>query len=155
VIHVIRRPEAVLASRKAVMTMVGRWRPGREVAAIYRELARSYRIACEQSRSAPAERYLLLRYEEIVGQPAETGERLAEFLGIAPLPILREPTIAGLPATRNTSFGAGDGPSLSRLEREILAATAGPPARALGYDGLLPGTVPGRAMAALAGRRTV
>lgn len=136
VIHVIRQPEAALASRKAVMTMIGRWRPGREVAAIYRDLARSYRLALAYSHSAPADRYLLVRYEDMVALPEEVSRSVAAFLGIAPLETLREPTVAAMPVRANTSFANGRNPgehALTRVERAMLAATSGRAAARLGY----------------------
>ena len=130
VIHVIRRPEDALASHKALMG--GRWRPGRAVAAIYRDLGRSLRIAVAQT---PSDRYLLLRYEDLVGQAEETSRRLAEFLDIAPLLSLEQPTVAGRPVQANTSFaGDRERPALTRLERTILAAACGSAAVRLGYD---------------------
>ena len=105
VIHVVRRPDAALASHKALMG--ARWRPGREVAAIYRNMARSLRIALEQSLRAPSDRYLLVRYEDLIGQPAEGSRRLAEFLGIEPLPGLLRPTVATIPVRANSSFAEG------------------------------------------------
>lgn len=130
VIHVVRRPEDALASHKALMG--ARWRPGREIAAVYRGLARSLRIAAER---APSDRYLLVRYEDLVGQREKMGRRLAEFLNIAPLPSLREPTVAGMAVRANSSFaGDRERPALTRLERAILKATSGAAAARLGYD---------------------
>jgi hypothetical protein len=134
VIHVIRRPEAALASHKALLG--ARWRPGREVAAVYRNMARSLRIAVQQSRLAPSDRYLLVRYEDLVAEPAAAGRRLAAFLGIEPLPSLAEPTVATIPVSANSSF-AGDRsrhkPALPLIERAILAAMSGGAALRLGY----------------------
>jgi len=135
VIHLVRRPEDALASHKAVMG--ARWRPGREVAAIYRNLTRSLRIAHQQLRAAPPERYLLLRYEDLAGNPAEAAGRLAVFLDIDPLPSLLEPTVATLPVRPNSSFADDRQRAerrLTRLERAVLTLATGRAAARLGYD---------------------
>jgi hypothetical protein len=129
VIHVIRHPADALASHKALMG--ARWRPGREVAGVYRNLARSLRIAAGQ---APSDRYLLLRYEDLAGQPVEAARQLAEFLGVAPLPSLQKPTVAGMPVCANSSFaGERKRGGLTRLERALLEAMTGTSAAKLGY----------------------
>ena len=48
-------------------------------------------------RDACDPRYLLMRYEELVGEPLASAARLAQFLNIESLPILQEPTVAGRP----------------------------------------------------------
>ena len=131
VIHVVRRPEDALASHKALLGT--RWRLGREVAGVYRNLARSLRIAAGQP---PSDRYLVVRYEELVAQPAEGARRLAEFLAIAPLASLQQPTVAGMPVRANSSF-AGDRArapqGLTRSERALLEIMTGSTAGRLGY----------------------
>lgn len=130
VIHVVRRPEDALASHKALMG--ARWRPGREVAAIYRNLARSLRISVGQP---PSDRYLVMRYEDLAGQPIEAARRLAEFLEIAPLSSLQQPTVAGMPVRANSSFaGERQRGGLTRFERAVLKAMTGSSAARLGYD---------------------
>lgn len=130
VIHVVRRPEDALASHKALMGV--RWRPGREVAGIFRNLARSLRIAAGQ---APSDRHLMLRYEDLASRPNEAARRLAEFLEIAPLPSLQEPTVVGMPVRANSSFaGERKRGGLTGFERTILKAMTGSSAARLGYD---------------------
>jgi hypothetical protein len=131
VIHVVRDPQAALASHKALL---GGFSPSRSTAAIFRNLARSYRIAAEQSRQASPERYLLIQYEDLVADTQQVAQRMAAFLGIELLPTLLEPTVAGMPATRNTSFAAGKGAGvLTSIDRACLRLVLGRNAAKLGY----------------------
>src|SRR6185437_8803345 len=115
------------------------------------QLRRSYRVAIAQADHAADAAYLLVRYEDLLASPSRTVARLAEFLGIAPLPILTQPTVAGIPAASNSSFrsdmvpgcieaAAPDGGELlDGSERARLAAVLGDSAARLGYDlGSLP-----------------
>jgi hypothetical protein len=102
-----------------------------------RNLARSYRIALAQERAARPERYLLVRYEDLAADRAATMAEVARFLGIAPLPVLLRPTVAGREATSNTSFKAGRGDTaegLTALERRVLALAVGSNSARLGYQ---------------------
>lgn len=142
IIHVIRHPLAVLASREQEMRNAGATRlPLRRIA---RDLERSYRIAASHGRGA-SDRYLLVRYEELVGNPREAVARLASFLDIEPLPLLLEPTVAGLPAPSNSSFRQDATPGRiepqapppsppGRPARERLSALLGDAAARLGYE---------------------
>ncbi|MDE2448076.1 MAG: sulfotransferase, partial [Gammaproteobacteria bacterium] len=143
VVHVIRHPLAVLASREQELrNMGGGPLPLRRIA---RDLERSYRIAARSGDRAD-DRYLLMRYEDLLERPRESVERLAGFLGIEPIPSLLEPTVAGLPAASNSSFredatrgriepGAAPGiETLSRPARERLCAVLGDAATRLGYE---------------------
>jgi len=134
VVHVVRRPEDALVSHKAALGT--QWRAGREALAIYRNLARSLRVAHAQSR-APSDCYLLVRYEDLVTRPDEMSRRLAGFLGIAALPSLQQPTVAAMPVRANSSFASDRARSehaLTPLERAILKLTCGTAAAGLGYD---------------------
>lgn len=145
VIHVIRHPLAVVASRAQEARNTGgdAW-PLRRV---IRDLERSYRIAAGRARAAEDPRYLLVRYEDLLAAPRLAIERLAGFLGIDVLPILLEPTVAGLPVASNSSFHADaipgriePGPAQPRIEalsrpaRERIAAMLGDTAAQLGYE---------------------
>lgn len=143
VIHVIRHPLAVLASHEQERRNAGGERlPLRRIA---RDLERSYRIAARRGRGAD-DRYLLVRYEELLERPRDTVERLASFLDIAPLPILLQPTVAGVPAASNSSFREDAIPGriepqanprieiLGRAALERLAALTGDTAARVGYE---------------------
>jgi hypothetical protein len=145
VIHVIRHPLAVLASRAREVKNLGDgivplWR-------IARDLERSYRIAARAAHDAPDPRYLLLRYEDLVAAPRPSVERLAAFLGIAPLRGLLAPTVAGLPSASNSSFHEDAIPGriepevaqpriqgLDRAAHERISALVGDVAARLGYE---------------------
>ncbi len=145
VIHVIRHPLAVLASRLREATNLGE--PGVPLWRIARDLERSYRIAARQAHDASDPRYLLLRYEDLLTAPRAAVERLAGFLGIDCLPVLLSPTVAGLPAASNSSFHEDAIPGriepqpaqlriegLGRAARERFSALLGDAAARVGYE---------------------
>ena len=145
VIHVLRRPDAVLSSYKAALGRVGR--PARQAVGTLRDLARSYRIALDLSRRAAPERYRLLRYEQLVAQPAESIGAIAAFLGIDALPVLLTPTVAAVPATSNSSFERGrsdPAAGLTPIERDVLALTLGGRSARIGYAGIDPVSPPAK-----------
>ena len=134
VIQMVRRPEAVLASHKAIFP--GPWRPSRATAAVYWNLARTYRAAWQHRRNASADRYRLVRYEDLVANPEEIARQLARFLGIGLVATSTLPTVVGMAATRNSSFAEGEArPSanLSRIDRVCLRLAVGGIPACLGY----------------------
>jgi len=144
-IHVVRHPFAVYASHKQAAQEAGeRFREARRVV---QDLVLSYRVAAEHSRRGPANDYLLIRYEDLLDSTRSTVDGLAAFLRIEPLPILMQPTVAGLPAASNSSFIIGAAPgrihpavqrrwadTLTHSDREHLATAVGDAAASLGYD---------------------
>lgn len=144
IIHVVRHPFAVLASHARAACNAGE-RPVR-VGPIATQLLRSYRVAIAQSAHAADAAYLLVRYEDLLASPSRKVERMAEFLGIAPLPILTQPTVAGVPAASNSSFRMDLAPGrieaaardwrevLDGSERARLVAVLAESAAQLGYD---------------------
>lgn len=153
-IHVVRHPFAVYASNKYEKQQTGRMFR-KNAKQVFRDLGLSYQVALEQSRGRGADRYLVIRYEDLLESPRATVDRLAAFLDIEPLPSLMQPTAAGLATPSNTSFGTDAVPgrlnsshhrwitTLTRSDRERLTAVVGEPARSLGYD--LPAVAPWRA----------
>ena len=148
IIHVVRHPFAVLASHAQAARRAGE-RP--HVGRIAAQLLRSYRVASAQSAHCAAASYLLVRYEDLLESPAHSAERLAGFLGIALLPVLTRPTVAGAPAASNSSFRMDMAPGhieaaardwrevLDASERARLIAVLGESAAQLGYHlGTLP-----------------
>lgn len=144
-IHVVRHPLAVYASQKQSARNLGE--RFRHASGLLEELSLSYRLAAEHSRDVPPHQYLLIRYEDLLDSTRSTVDRLADFLGIEPLPILMQPTAAGLPAKSNSSFTIDTAAgrvhpaahrnltdTLTRAEIERLAAVAGNAAASLGYD---------------------
>ncbi len=143
VIHVIRDPLSVVASRKLLETRATGTFANRGDA--LRDLVRSYRIAVERSSRQEPERYLLLRYEDVTLDPEATANRLARFLEIERLEELSSPTVGGEASASNTSYAppavrgqiaaAHDRrvATLTPLERDTVVAVAGRLAAALGY----------------------
>ena len=134
VIHIVRRPEAVLASVKAMRPHA--WRRADAMRYSLRDVAPSYRIAAEAERDLPKERYYLVRYEDLTADPEAIMSELARFLGIDREPSLLRPTVAGRPATNNTSFSTSRPDphrALDPFERALLALAVASPAAKLGY----------------------
>jgi hypothetical protein len=153
-IHVVRHPFAVYASNKYEKQQTGQmFRKNAKL--VLRDLKLSYQIASEQSRGRGADHHLVIRYEDLLESTNATVDRLAAFLDIEPLPSLLQPTAAGLSVPSNSSFGADSVPgrlnsihhrwttTLTRSDRERIAAVVGEPALSLGYD--LPAVAPWRA----------
>ena len=134
VIQIVRQPEAVLASIKSMTAR--RWSCRRTLAHILGEMAPSYWIAANGDRRLPADRYCVVRYEDLTANPEATMLRIARFLEIEPVPSLLRPTVAGRRAFNNSSFGTAR-PDLCRLldpvDRALLALTVARPAAKLGY----------------------
>lgn len=142
-IHVLRDPRAVFASDQAIPRSLRA-----RLAAAHRvlgELEDSFRLAAERRR-LPRERYLVVRYEEVLADSIAASERLRTFVGIERHAGLLRPTIAGLPALPNTSFTPdlepgrvyahipGRDSSPSWLQRQLVGAAVGDVARLFGYD---------------------
>lgn len=139
VIHIVRRPEAVLASVKARRRH--RWSHADAAKHVMRRMAPSYWIAASGQSHLPQDRYRLVRYEDLTADPAGTMSGLAKFLAIDLDPALLQPTVAGRPAINNTSFGRSRPDPrkvLDPIERSLLALTLGHPAAKLGYAPLKP-----------------
>jgi hypothetical protein len=152
-IHVVRHPFAVYASHKFEKQQMGRM--FRNARRVLRDLGLSYRVALEQSCDRRSDHYLLIRYEDLLESTHTRVEKLAAFLNIEPLPILMQPTAAGLPVPSNSSFTTEAVPgrlnsahhrwttTLTRSDRERLTAVVGESAASLGYE--LPPVAPWRA----------
>jgi hypothetical protein len=143
VVHIVRDPVAVMASRKV---MEERATGGfRVFGNALGDLAESYRIAEAEAGRNDTRRYLLIRFESLVEDPEPAIATLANFLEVEDLPILHRPTSAGMSATSNSSFSAlENGPIdrtrarvevgiLSPEERLRIAVAVGDAAAALGY----------------------
>jgi hypothetical protein len=108
-------------------------------------MAVSYRTAVENTNQN--ENYFVLKFEDLVEHPSKVMKRLAEFLHIEFLPILLQPTVAGIPSLSNSSFNRSDTRGeilttsaliptdfLTMKEQKVLSVVAGEDARTLGYD---------------------
>ena len=139
----MRDPLAVMASRKVMEERAtGQFGVFRTALG---QLADSYRIADAERAHANRERYLLIRFEELLEEPQRTTDRLASFLDVTNLPILHRPTSGGMFTASNSSFGAGESGTIDRSraraaadvllpdERLRVAVAVGDAAGALGY----------------------
>lgn len=120
IIHVIREPIATVASRRVM-------EPGVGMSRILHDLEISYITALNYGNKNDPH-FLLIRYEELCNEPEKSTGRIAEFLGIDNLDILRRTTVAGMPANANSSFNkdAASGKILKANEHrqpEIISAT--------------------------------
>jgi Sulfotransferase family len=144
-IHMIRHPYAVYASHRHAARQAQRRL--HEAPRILDDLSRSYRIAERMSSGNPSADYRVLRYEDLIDNPSAEIARLAVFLGIEALPILTQPTAAGIPTVSNSSFasdaeagritrkpGEASNDRLTRGEREMLSAITAPAAARLGFE---------------------
>lgn len=137
IIHMIRDPFATLASRKVM-------EPAISVRNALRDLKLSYNAAVACSVRS---QYMLLHYETLCDEPAETMGSVASFLGIRPLPILNRATVADIPAQANSSFDNGKAEAgqilrprkqtrtevLAKTEKQLIAAHIGNLAAKLNY----------------------
>jgi hypothetical protein len=139
-IQLIRDPSATLASLLELHSSGGKGKTdaGRDA----RCIGRSLRLAQRNLRRLP-ERYLVVRYEDLVGDPARETDRVRAFIGIRPHVSLTTPTVLGRPVRANSSFDPGDAGVISRsrptralspTEATLVGAFTEDSARALGYD---------------------
>jgi len=139
-IQLVRDPQDSLASLLEALRAAGVTAP--DVAAHASDIGHSLRLAAEYTRRFP-QRYIAVKYEDLVDSTAIEMERVCRFLEIEPHGSLRTPTRAGVPARSNSSFGrdaagavrrSGRGTQLSPHDARVLSASAAVPARAFGYD---------------------
>lgn len=145
VLHIIRNPYAVYASHLQAMRATGE--RFTSAARVLQDLARTYRVALDQSQRAASDQYLMLQYENLIENPQSSAERIAAFLRVKALPLLTQPTAAGISTVSNSSFSSDSQPGsvetgsqqkwvevLTRSECERLSAVVGAPAAQLGYQ---------------------
>lgn len=139
-VHLVREPGATLASLLEIRRRAGLGDADRALRA--RDIARSFGLALSNPRRL-GDRYLVLRFEDLVSRPDRAVERVATFLGIAPDDVLATPTEMGRPVRPNSAFGAGEPGRIREPrrsagppgeEREVVALFASRLARVLGYD---------------------
>lgn len=139
-IQLVRDPRATFASLAQIYRS-GESEPC-DAAEHARAIGRSLRLAIVNARRL-ADRYLVVRYEDLIARPAEEIERVRRFLDIPADPTLLVPTAGGQAVRANSSFGAGaagaiegarSAPVLSPEHLDLLGAHASGAARALGYD---------------------
>lgn len=139
IIHVVRDPIAILASRKVM-------EPGITLRNALRYLKISYRVATEDA-IVHNPRFSLVRYEDLCNDPDEIMTNMANFLEIENTPGLKQATTTGIATHANSSFKKD---ALSGLilksgehaqrdvftsaEKKLIAASVGREAAALGYS---------------------
>jgi len=96
ILHIIRDPKDVFASRK-------KSEPFTPPRVFIRDLRMSFKVAYEQQTKNDS-RYLLIKYEDLCSDPSAMGHNVSAFLGIQYLPCLINPTVAGKPTQANSSF---------------------------------------------------
>lgn len=113
---------------------------------VVRGIDRALRSALEQPRRLGEERYLVVRYEELVRSPERELARIAAFAGVEWDESLLRPTLAGHEMRANSAWlvrrTVGEihalslddpGAGLDRRVLRFLLATTGESARELGY----------------------
>lgn len=134
-VHMVRDPRATLASIKA-------WNRGQHLVSVPAaavELRKSFEAACTNVERIGADRYLVVRYEDLVTEPEREMRRVASFLGLDWSDVLVTPS-----TTANSSnaerrvqgriHGLSETASAGRVADAIGCAFAAEPARVLGYD---------------------
>jgi hypothetical protein len=139
-IQLVRDPRATLASLAELYRTSG---IGNFDAAEHaRAIGRSLRLA-RANRRRFGDRYLVVRYEDLIANPAREIEVVRQFLGIAADPGLLVPTAGGRPVRANSAFAAG-APGVVEPRRPaadpppehlaVVCAYAASAARAFGYE---------------------
>jgi hypothetical protein len=140
VIQLVRDPRTTFVSLRELYRT--RSEPRFDAVAHARAIARSLRIARTNQRRF-ANRYLVVRYEDLANEPVGVMERIRAFLGIAPSGTLQVATAGGSLVSPNTSFEAGapgavrkirEGPALLAEEAQVLRACAASAGRLWGYE---------------------
>ena len=131
VIHVVRAPQEVAASHKALIGRADDSATG--MAPALWALIRSYRIAGHRARRESPARYHIVRYEDLIARRGPVMSEIADFLGIASHEALLHPTTAGLATATNSSFADGGDrrPPRFTLREHVLLAMAAACYRAL------------------------
>jgi hypothetical protein len=98
-IHVVRDPRSVAA---AIVRLDRATEQPTDLVDVGLTIRRSFEVA-ERNRG---ERYLVLRYEDLVGEPEAVMRRVAAFAGIEWSDTLLTPTVGGVAATSNSAWSA-------------------------------------------------
>jgi hypothetical protein len=141
IVHVVRHPFAVLASRKRLeVDATGRF--GQFQRALD-DLLASFRLAAEGQNDQLG--YCRIRYEDVIANPTSETTRLVAAAGVPWVPEMLTPSVAGRPASTNTASGAreerglilpaAERPNvLTSGERTRIVDALGDLACRLGYD---------------------
>jgi sulfotransferase family protein len=103
-IHLVRNPLASLSSLRKTYVK-HRLRPfdaARQAATIARSLD-----AADRHRQRFADRYLVVRYEDLTAEPESEMKRVCQFLQLEPAAASLVPSVGSIPAASNSSFDGG------------------------------------------------
>lgn len=115
-IQLVRDPRAVLASLDRAYRTAA---PGSfDAAATARAIGESLRLAAKNARLL-GDRYLVVRYEDLVERPGVQAEHVRQFLGIAADATLLVPTAGGHRVAANSSFGEHAAGVVEPLRRPV------------------------------------
>ena len=101
-VHVVRDPRSVAA---AIVRLDRATDRSTDVLDVGLTVRRSFEAA-ERNRRSLGERYLVLRYEELVAEPEATMRRVAGLAGLDWVDSLLTPTVGGEAATSNSAWSA-------------------------------------------------
>jgi hypothetical protein len=102
-IHLVRDPRSVAA---AISRLDGATGQETDLVGVGLTVSRSFTAADRNARRLGENRYLVLRYEDLVADPGATMRRTAAFAGIEWADSLLTPTVGGMEATSNSAWPA-------------------------------------------------
>jgi hypothetical protein len=134
-VHMVRDPRATVASIRA-------WNRGQHLVSVPEaavELQRSLDAARANVERIGADRYLVVRYEDLVTEPGREMRRVASLLGLdwSNALLITAATANSSRADRRVQgriHSLSQATSAGRLADAVVGAFAAEPARALGYD---------------------
>ena len=138
-VHLVRDPRATLASLAEIYRKDGI--EGFDAAQHARAIGRSLQLALA-NRARFRDRYLVVRYEDLIADPKRHMELVRQFLGIAPDDTLHVPTAGGRAVRGNSSFVPAAAGLIERRQpgfltaehAELLSVFSATAARAFGYE---------------------
>jgi hypothetical protein len=144
-VHVVRDPRSVAAAIVRLDRATGR--PTDLV-----DVGLTIRRSFEAAERNQGDYHLVVRYEDLVGDPASVMRRVSDFAGIEWSDLLLTPTVGGMPATSNSAWSARkvtgeiEGRRLDLWREELdptaaglVAAATRSAARSFGYELPRPG----------------
>jgi hypothetical protein len=138
-VHLVRNPLDSLASLLAILRASGAAEP--DVVRHASDIGHSLRLARTHAHRYP-QRYLVVKYEDLVDPAAGEMNRVCRFLAIEPDESLLAPTTGGMAVSSNSVFQpaapgviqrSAGGSQLSASEVRMVSASASGAARAFGY----------------------
>ncbi len=102
-VHLLRDPRSVVAAIRRLDRATGH---ETDLVGVASSVDRSFAAAHDNARRLGERRYLTVRYEDLVTEPARTMRRTAGFLGIDWADSLLTPTVGGVEAEANSAWPA-------------------------------------------------